>query len=177
MPGFWTPSEGPYLSISGLGTGIGVPTAAVSQDGRTIVGYGVGAVYWQDAGNPVLLPVPPGSYDTNIADATNADGSVIVGNAAMYEVIGNDVMEDGATNPVVWTKSGGVTVLPDLPGGGQGLATGGSGDGSIVVGYGNESVTVGSIQYNFTECAIRFDFRARHRSTSKWPARRCCHRH
>jgi hypothetical protein len=120
---------GPYRS----GASLTYPQN-ISRDGSTIVGWGSSAVFsgiaeawtWREGqGYSYLSDLPDARYDYANANATNSDGTIVVG-------FGNN--SAGRSRAMVWTN--GVPVaLPAIEGYRTSLATGLSDDGTIVVGY------------------------------------------
>ena len=94
----------------------------VGLSGEQIVGSGAQAFRWTAATGMVGLGYLPGFPGNSWALATNADGSVIVGNAGSPD------------QAFRWTAAGGMVGLGSLPGGGNSLGSGVNADGSVVVG-------------------------------------------
>lgn len=107
---------------SGNSTGFGV-----SGDGVTGVGFdssfNAQAFRWTKASGMTLLGFLPGRISSN-AQATSADGSVVVGRSS----VGDEV------DAYRWTESGGMVALGDLPGNHLSVAYDVSADGATVVG-------------------------------------------
>jgi probable HAF family extracellular repeat protein len=125
--------------VSGLGDLPGSFFASgargINATGSVIVGFGVSedagggaqveASRWTMGGGMVGLGDLPGGDFVSQANATNADGSVIVG----YGTIGS------GKHAFRWTASSGMVSLPGLPGEMESQALSVTADGSFVVGY------------------------------------------
>jgi len=106
----------------------------VSADGSTVVGYGhpayrtsSEAFRWTQSEGMIGLGFLPGGHQS-VAEATSADGSVIVGSSR--STLGREAMR--------WTESEGMVGLGDLPGGSyHSGALNVSADGNVVVGHSN----------------------------------------
>ncbi len=130
------------------GGGVAPTPAALSADGRVVVGVsrsteGWEAFRWTRESGPVGLgDLPGGEFDSR-ATAASADGSVIVGTSATDK--GNAAFR--------WTEEGGMESLGELPGGLYGAsATAVSADGSVVAGNSFSSRTrVGLFSPDSTE--------------------------
>jgi len=125
----WTAATG-FQPLGWLGGGAPYSTAhAVSRDGATVVGESGSVisqafVWRQSTGIQALPPLPGVSGPSSRAFATNADGSVIVGDATA---------PDTNHHAVLW-GSGSPVDLGTLPGCINSLAFGVSDDGSVVGG-------------------------------------------
>lgn len=111
----------------------------VSVNGTAVVGYGRSdqvdtfeAFRWTQTGGMVGLGhLSGGSFDYSRANAVSADGDTVVGWS------GSDFGGSGSgAEAFVWTPTGGMVGLGDLPGGGtNSLGYDTSADGGVVVGY------------------------------------------
>ena len=125
---------------------LGIAPTSISSDGTTVVGGALmmdrgalaigdlvnamytGGFYWNSASGINLLGDLSGSNKFSIANATNEDGSVIVGTSE----------SSSGMEAFRWTAASGMTALGDLSGGGfHSVALDVSNDGSKVIGYGN----------------------------------------
>ncbi len=126
--------------------------AGVSGDGRVIVGYrDVGAPQssaheafsWTAETGMVglgFLPNTPGLTESSNASAASYDGSVIVGQSTSANA--DYPLYAGGGEAFLWTPSGGMVGLGDLPGGFfSSLALDVTADGKTVVGSSHTSVT------------------------------------
>ena len=108
---------------------------AVSADGSTVVGRGIGAsgteaFRWTIDGGMVGLGDLPGGEFRSVAFGVSADGSAVVGESSSES-------SQLAPQAFRWTIDGGMVPLGDLTGGSfQSSANAVSADGSTVVGYG-----------------------------------------
>lgn len=144
----WTPDQG-MVPLEGTvsGTSVGFEARAISGDGNTVVGQGVGATgtteafMWTREGGFVGLGELPGGYTSSSAEAVSHDGRVIVG--VSQSALGQEAMR--------WTHQNGMEGLGDLEGGGViAYAWGVSGDGSTVIGWGT-TATSASEAFSWTE--------------------------
>ena len=111
--------------------------SGVSADGSVVVGYGHSASGLEAFRYPLPDAPPsqleaehalgflPGGYDHSVALGVSADGSVVVGSAAV--------------EGFCWTATGGMQGIGFLPGGSFSVALGVSADGSVVVGEGESA--------------------------------------
>lgn len=128
----WTSATGPIalprLSTNGFDSGAN----AVSGDGLMVVGYSEAAdresrpVRWTSTGISIIGDLPGGD-ESGVANATNMDGSVIVGGSS------STLSGTAFTEAFRWTPGGGMQALGTL-GRARSHAEDVSGDGSIIVG-------------------------------------------
>lgn len=129
----WTAQAGmeplPHLRPEGYLT----QARGISRDGGTVVGMSraglaIEPFAWTQAGGMIALPFLPGAVVPEAsANAVNADGSVIVGNA-------KSATPQGFDHAVRWTASG-VQDLGGLPGSTTSFAVAVSDDGMVVGGF------------------------------------------
>ena len=122
----WTPGFPFAQPLPPLPGSTGGEAHSVSGDGQVVFGRCLnfdGFAKWQGTSVTHIPPVAVGT--AVIATATNADGSVAVGQA-----------RDAANRTVAfrWTQSGGIVLLGFLPGGNDSSANAVSADGLIIAG-------------------------------------------
>jgi uncharacterized membrane protein len=142
-PYIWTASTGmrPLVDRGGPpGTGL---LLGVSEDGGSVVGRmnltpRWEALRWRSTGVTFLGDFPGGIFNS-LAQATNGDGSIIVGTGT--NAAGNEAFR--------WTAQTGMISLGDLPGGEtSSIATAMSPDGVHVVGYGTNTGGNKAVRWN-----------------------------
>jgi probable HAF family extracellular repeat protein len=132
-PRFAEPTTPVILDLGRLSGGNSSSAAAISADGKWVIGaanhgnYGQVAFRWTPATGMVCLDqsffVRPDAY----ANAVNSDGSVIVG--------ARDSERNGLVRAFRWTRESGFVMLGVLPGSDRSAAQAISADGRVVVGY------------------------------------------
>lgn len=152
----WTPANGLTL-MSKQNPNESARASALSDDGSVAVGWDQGkpggpafnrrACIWLDDATQIFPAATPGNPD-GIGECTNvnSDGSVVCGST------NNQAFR--------WTASGGLELLPNVPGfGGQYFANGISEDGSVVVGVRLQFPTAEAVIWTPTTGAVRlYDF-------------------
>lgn len=132
-PGFrWTPAGGRYDFGLESGFSVASPSYAISADGSTLVGTTDGAALrWSGPGTRQLLGIQS-PYARSEALATNADGSVIVGQSYTESGIQGIV----ASQAFRWTLAGNLQGLGFLrPGSDRSNATAVTPDGNTITGF------------------------------------------
>jgi hypothetical protein len=128
----WTPETGTQL-LGSYGPGaFQTSVQDISRDGRTMVGGGTNVLIadslpwvWREGQGFTILPtIPDSPFPGGLANATNSDGTIIVGSVtppALFLVA------------AVW-RNGALTTLPPIDGYNSSFANDISDDGSIILG-------------------------------------------
>lgn len=133
----WTSTGGMEL-LAGFDLSESHYAYEVSGDGSVVVGEINGQAYrWTDPGNMQLLGDLPGGDFYSTAWDVSADGTVVVGEGCVNLIpVGSDSWTP-ELEAFLWTQSGGMISLGDLPGGTRySRAQAISANGSVVVGFG-----------------------------------------